>query len=102
MKKIIALALAAVMVLAMAACGGDKGPERDDKGYLTEGAAKVYAAQSVGYAAKDVDFSESAFEGDAAGGDENAYFSFSFTDGVAVYTCKVNAIDGTVFDSTAK
>ncbi len=101
MKKIIALALACVMMLAMVACG-DKGPARDENGYLTEDAAKIYAAQSVGYTAKDVDFSESAFEGDAAGGDENAYFSFSFTDGVAVYTCKVNATDGTVFDSTAK
>jgi len=101
MKKIIALALAAVMVLAMTACG-DKGPARDDKGYLTEDAAKVYAAQSVGYAAADVDFSESAFEGDAAGGDENAFFRFVFTDGVAEYSCKVNANDGTVYDSAAK
>jgi hypothetical protein len=102
MKKIIAFALAAVMVLALVACGGDKGPARDSKGYLTEDAAKTFAAQSVGYGLKDVDFTESSFEGDEAGGDENAFFSFAFTDSVAFYTCKVNAIDGTVYDSTAK
>lgn len=101
MKKIIAFALAAVMVLALVACG-DKGPARDSKGYLTEDAAKTFAAQSVGYTPEDVNFTESVFEGDEAGGDENAFFSFSFTDSVAVYTCKVNAIDGTVYDSSAK
>ncbi len=101
MKKIIAFALAAVMVLALTACGS-KGLARDDKGYLTEEAAKTFAAQSVGYGLKDVDFTESAFEGDAAGGDANAFFSFVFTDSVAEYTCKVNATDGTVYDSTAK
>lgn len=101
MKKILAIALAAVMVLSLAACG-EKGPERDENGYLTENAAKIYAAQSVGYAAADVDFSESTFEGDEAGGDESAFFHFVFTDGVAEYSCNVNAIDGTISDASAK
>ena len=100
MKKIFTLVLALIMVLVMTACGD--GLERDSKGYLTEDAAKTFAAQSVGYGLKDVDFTESSFEGDEAGGDENAFFSFAFTDSVAFYTCKVNAIDGTVYDSTAK
>lgn len=101
MKKIIAFALAAVLMLAMTACG-EKGPERDAKGYLTENAAKIYAAQSVGYTAEDVYFSTSEFEGDEAGGDENAYFHFVFSDSVVEYSCKVNALDGTVFGSAAK
>ena len=101
MKKIIALLLALVLVLAMTACG-NKDFERDSKGYLTENAAEFAAARSVGYDADEVAFGEVKFEGDSAGGDENAYFEVVFSDGVAEYSCKVNAIDGTVFDSAAK
>lgn len=101
MKKIIAFALAAVMLLSLAACG-EKGPERDANGYLTENAARIYAAQSVGYGADEVEFTDSQFEGDANGGDESACFRFTFSDGVAEYSCQVNATDGTVSKSTAK
>ena len=68
MKKMIALLLALVLVLAMTACGS-KGPKRDSKGYLTEDSAESIAAQSVGYMAEDVAFGETKFEGDSAGGD---------------------------------
>lgn len=101
MKKMISLVLALVLVLAMTACGS-KDFERDSKGYLTEDAAETVAAQSVGYKAEEVAFGETKFEGDSAGGDENAYFDIVFSDGVAEYSCKVNALDGTVFDSAAK
>lgn len=101
MKKMIALLLALVLVLAMTACGS-KDFKRDSKGYLTEDAAESVAAQSVGYTAEDVAFGETKFEGDSAGGDETAYFDIVFSDGVAEYKCKVNAIDGTVYDSSAK
>ncbi|MGM9661728.1 MAG: hypothetical protein ACI3WR_01380 [Oscillospiraceae bacterium] len=100
MKKIIALALAAVLVLALTACGS-KDFDRGDNGYLTEDAAKAVAAQSVGYQADEVDFTESAFEGDEAGGDEEAYYRFAFTDGVAEYSCRVDATQGTVLESGA-
>lgn len=101
MKKMIALLLALVLVLAMTACGG-KDFKRDSKGYLTEDSAESIAAQSVGYTAEDVAFGETKFEGDSAGGDTTAYFDIVFSDGVAEYKCKVNAIDGTVYDSSAK
>ena len=101
MKKMIALLLALVLVLAMTACGS-KDFKRDNKGYLTKDAAEAVAAQSVGYTAKDVAFGETKFEGDSAGGDADAYFDIVFSDGIAEYKCKVNAIDGTVYDSSAK
>lgn len=101
MKKIITLVLALVLVLAMTACGS-KDFERDSKGYLTEYAAQFVAARSVGYDVDEVAFGETKFEGDSAGGDENAYFAVVFSDGVAEYSCKVNAMDGTIFDSAAK
>ena len=101
MKKLIALVLALIIVLTLVACGGD-GLERDSKGYLTEASAQSVAAQSVGYKAEEVAFGETKFEGDSAGGDESAYFEIVFSDGVAEYSCKINAIDGTVFDSAAK
>ncbi|MBR2928480.1 MAG: hypothetical protein IKC24_04915 [Oscillospiraceae bacterium] len=101
MKKMITLVLALVLVLAMTACGS-KDFKRDSKGYLTEDAAESVAAQSVGYTAEDVAFGETKFEGDSAGGDETAYFDIVFSDGVAEYKCKVNAINGTVYDSSAK
>ena len=100
MKKMMALVLALVMVLVMTACGD--GLKRDSKGYLTEDSARIIAAQSVGYSVEDVAFAETKFEGDSAGGDENAYFFVTFSDSVAEYSCKVKAIDGTVFDSSAK
>ena len=101
MKKMITLVLALVLVLAMTACGS-KDFKRDSKGYLTEDAAESVAAQRVGYTAEDVAFGETKFEGDSAGGDETAYFDIVFSDGVAEYKCKVNAINGTVYDSSAK
>lgn len=101
MKKIVSLVLAAALLLALTACGG-KDFDRGDNGYLTEDAAKAVAAQSVGYKADEVDFSESAFEGDEAGGDESASYRFVFTDGVAEYTCRVDATQGTVLESDAK
>ena len=100
MKKIVTLVLALVMVLVMTACGD--GLKRDSKGYLTEDSAKILAAQSVGYEVEDVAFAETKFEGDGAGGDENAYFYVTFSDSVAESSCKVKAIDGTVFETTAK
>lgn len=100
MKKILTFALVTVMLLSLAACGG--GLKRDANGYLTEDSAKTVAAQSVGYTVDDVYFSASEFSGDTAGSDESAYFYFEFTDSVVDYSCKVNATDGTVSDSTAK
>ncbi|MGM9618685.1 MAG: hypothetical protein ACI3W8_02435 [Oscillospiraceae bacterium] len=101
MKKIIALALTAALVLAMTACGS-KDFDRSANGYLTEDAAKAVAAQSVGYKADEVDFTESVFEGDEAGGDESAVYRFVFTDSVAEYTCEISAMQGTVVSSSAK
>ena len=100
MKKMMALVLALVMVLVMTACGD--GLKRDSKGYLTEDSARIIAAQSVGYSVEDVAFAETKFEGDSAGGDENAYFCVTFSDSGAEYSCKVMAIAGTGFDSSAK
>lgn len=100
MKRIFTLVLALIMVLVMTACG-DK-LERDSKGYLTEDSAKFLAAQRVGYKAEEVAFAETKFEGDKAGGDENAYFEITFSDSVVEYWCKVNAIDGTVYDLGGK
>ena len=101
MKKMIALLVALTLVLAMTACG-NKDFERDSKGYLTEHAAEFAAARSVGYDVDEVAFGETKFEGDSTGGDENAYFEVVLSDGVAEYRCKVNAIDGTVFEKTGK
>lgn len=101
MKKMTALLLALVLTLAMTACGG-KDFERDSKGYLTENAAEGAAAASVGYESDEVAFGETKFDGDSAGGDEDAYFDVVFSDGIAEYSCKVHAITGEVFDSTAK
>ena len=101
MKKWITLVLSMVLVLTMTACGGD-GLKRDSKGYLTKDSAESIAAQSVGYKADEVVFGETKFEGDSAGGDENAYFDIVLSDGVAEYRCKVKAIDGTVYDKSGK
>lgn len=101
MKKIISLVLTAILLLALTACG-NKDFDRDSKGYLTEDSAESIAAQSVGYKSEEVAFGETKFEGDSAGGDASAYFDIVFSDGVAEYSCKVNAIDGTVYDSAAK
>ena len=101
MKKYLALALAAVLVLALVSCG-KKDFDRDTNGYLTEEAAQTVAANDAGYEPKDVYFSVSELKTEAEGSYDGPHYNFVFTDSVAEYDYVIDAQTGAILSATGK